>query len=623
MMQEEPGPSKKRAKTYYYHPEWESEFLFTSVKDKSICLICYQSVALNKKGNLERHHNSMHAKFQEEFPLNSMIRTHKVEELKGILKAKQSLSSKPVTEGKATAKGKASTEASFRISHLLAKHKKPFTDGEIIKEAMMVAADTLFKDFDNKDEIMIAIKGMPLGASTVARRVAMLCEDMSQQVHQALADCDCFSLQFSESVDMTDTAQLIVFVRMAFKDTTVKEDFLTFLPFKEQTRGEVIYKEFKRYVTEKNIPLEKLVSISTDGAPAMLDVNSGFIALCRTDPEFPSFVSYHCVIHQQALASKVVDFSHVMTVVVKMINSIRAKALQHRLFKSLLDELDATYGELILHADVRWLSRGKVLQRFLDMRPEIVTFLKSRNEFCSELSDETWLLDLGFLTDITAKINELNCKLQGKDRDLSHMMSTVNAFKLKLGLWSAQLNNNMTEHFPNLQKILQKVKERRFHPKMFCDHLNKLKEEFNSRFQELDKMEQIVMFISNPFLQVDIGELIEKFQQVFEQSSGLDMEIITMQNDLELKARSRDKDFWGLVNREKYPLLSSCALKVKAYFGSTFLYEVAFSQMKIIKSKYRTRLTDAHLMDCMRLAISNYDPDFKALSDSVQSQMSH
>ena len=42
------------------------------------------------------------------------------------------------------------------------------------------------------------------------------------------------------------------------------------------------------------------------------------------------------------------DFSHVMTLVVKLINSIRAKALQHRLFKSLMDELDAAHGDLIL-----------------------------------------------------------------------------------------------------------------------------------------------------------------------------------------------------------------------------------------------------------------------------------
>ncbi|KAJ4938998.1 hypothetical protein JOQ06_028461, partial [Pogonophryne albipinna] len=112
-----------------------------------------------------------------------------------------------------------------------------------------------------------------------------------------------------------------------------------------------------------------------------------------------------------------------------IVNSIRAKALQHRLFKSLLDELDSVYGDLILHADVRWLSRGKVLQRFLDLLPEIISFLKSRNEEYEQLSDDTWLLDLGFLTDLTAKLNDLNRELQGKDRELGHMISAVEAFK--------------------------------------------------------------------------------------------------------------------------------------------------------------------------------------------------
>ena len=73
------------------------------------------------------------------------------------------------------------------------------------------------------------------------------------------------------------------------------------------------------------------------------------------------------------------------------------------------------------------------------------------------------------------------------------------------------------------------------------------------------------------------------------------MEMVDLQNDIVLKNRSRDSDFWGLVSKEKYPLLTACALRVSAYFGSTYLCEMAFSQMKIIKSKYRSRLTDRHL----------------------------
>ncbi|KAJ4932726.1 hypothetical protein JOQ06_011141 [Pogonophryne albipinna] len=333
---------------------------------------------------------------------------------------------------------------------------------------------------------------------------------------------------------------------MVFTDFTVKEAFLALIPLKERTRGEDVYKAFKDYVREYKIPIHKIVSFTTDGAPAMLSVRSGFVALCRKDPDFPPFVNYHCVIHQQALAAKAIDMSHVMNDVVKILNSIRAKALQHRLFKSLLDELDSVYGDLILHADVRWLSRGKVLQRFLDLLPEIISFLKSRNEEYEQLSDDTWLLDLGFLTDLTAKFNDLNRELQGKDRELGHMISAVEAFKVKLSLWTTQLRHARLTHFPNLEKVSQNLTDKTaFHPEQFCAHLNKLTSEFGARFVELQDMGQVVGFVSNPFLSVDIEQLSAKMQ-VFTLPMGVDMEISEMQSDIELKARARDQDFWSL-----------------------------------------------------------------------------
>jgi hypothetical protein len=77
-----------------------------------------------------------------------------------------------------------------------------------------------------------------------------------------------------------------------------------------------------------NVPIHKLVSITIDGAPAMISENAGLNRLCKKDPAFPDF-SYHCVIHQQALCTKVIDFQNVMSVVQKTVNSIRARPLQH------------------------------------------------------------------------------------------------------------------------------------------------------------------------------------------------------------------------------------------------------------------------------------------------------
>ena len=62
-----------------------------------------------------------------------------------------------------------------------------------------------------------------------------------------------------------------------------------------------------------------------------------------------------------------------------------------------MDERDACYGDTILHADVHWPS-GTVLQSFVDLLPNIKTLLSTRNEVQEGLSNDAWLLDLGFMT---------------------------------------------------------------------------------------------------------------------------------------------------------------------------------------------------------------------------------
>ena len=138
------------------------------------------------------------------------------------------------------------------------------------------------------------------------------------------------------------------------------------------------------------------------------------------------------------MASKVthLDMTGVMSTVVQIINFILARGLNHRQFKSLLEEMNALYQDVVYFCEVRWLSRGAMLQRFYDLRNEIMTFLKQKKASfgINELGDPDWLTDLAFLTDFTLHMNKLNLQLQGKEQFINRMYDYITAFVNKLRL---------------------------------------------------------------------------------------------------------------------------------------------------------------------------------------------
>ena len=141
----------------------------------------------------------------------------------------------------------------------------------------------------------------------------------------------------------------------------------------------------------------------------------------------------------------------VMSTVVKIINFILARGLNHRQFKSLLEEMNAQYQD-VYFCEVRWLSRGAMFQRFYDLGNKTMTFLRQKNASfgINELGDQDWLTDLAFLADFTLHMNKLNLQLQGKEQFINRMYDYITAFANKLRLWETQLINSNFARFPNL-----------------------------------------------------------------------------------------------------------------------------------------------------------------------------
>ena len=55
-------------------------------------------------------------------------------------------------------------------------------------------------------------------------------------------------------------------------------------------------------------------------------------------------------------------FFRLMQVVVKTVNFILSKGLNHHQFQELLQEVESDYGDLLYFSEVRWLNPGAMLQ---------------------------------------------------------------------------------------------------------------------------------------------------------------------------------------------------------------------------------------------------------------------
>lgn len=117
------------------------------------------------------------------------------------------------------------------------------------------------------------------------------------------------------------------------------------------------------------------------------------------------------------MVSKNLGFEHAMKVVVSTINFIKSRGFNHRQFKTFLEDIESTYGDLIFHTEVRWLivSRDQTLERFLNLFDEIEIFITEKNKTVSDIRSPDWLCNLAFLVDITNHLNMLNTGLQSKD----------------------------------------------------------------------------------------------------------------------------------------------------------------------------------------------------------------
>ena len=258
-------------------------------------------------------------------------------------------------------------KASYEVAYLIAKDKTPHTIGETLIKPAAVAISQIM----HGDKIADEVKEIPLSADTIRRRISEIGQDIKCQLNDIVKRKK-FVLQLDESTDVSGLAQLIVFVRY-IANGKPEEDLCASLL--GTCTGEDIFSAVDTRLKNDGLSWKQCISICTDGAGAMAGKQKGFLA--RVLQVAPRINFTHCIIHRENLASKTLDpdLKSVLDAAIKIANFIKSRPLQTRLFTTLCDEMSSHHKSLLLHSEVRWLSRGKVFTRLYKLRDKVYLFL--------------------------------------------------------------------------------------------------------------------------------------------------------------------------------------------------------------------------------------------------------
>lgn len=520
--QAQPKKRKKKDSVRIYDPSYLAfGFICAGTKEMPLpmCVVCQKTFvnASIKPALCERHMKTVHPELVNK-PIDYFVR------LKSEVKSQsQSMKNHAQLE-------LASIESSFAVAYEIAKAKKPFTIAEqLVQSCLSKVVEIILGP-----SALAKISAIPLSRNTIARRFSDMTRDVEKQLCSRLKMSGNFALQFDESTDIVGEAILIGFVRY-IHDGKIVEDIFCFCSLPERTTGEEIFTAIKNKMEEYELDWSNVIGLCTDGAAAMTGVRKG-LAQRISEVASTNFMASHCIIHREALASREMspELNETLQLSVNMINNIKANALNSRMFSLICSEMGSDHDTLLLHTEVRWLSRGKVFSRLFELRRDLAAYFKKYIEskpkprekgkkipekprekiFLEKLNDDKWLSTLAYLADIFGFLNEMNLKLQGRNMNCFIFWNKIDAFQKQLLMWEQQiaqsdfttfsLANELLSEDPTLAEYIQPI---------ILNHLMQLISKFKAYFPANTDPRTSYLWIVNPFLNVNEPNLLTAMEK--------------------------------------------------------------------------------------------------------------
>ena len=161
----------------------------------------------------------------------------------------------------------------------------------------------MFEDFQNKDKILQRIKDLPISRNTVKERIINLNSNIENQLKEDIELCQAFSICLDESTDVTSAARLAIIARYP-KNNEMREELIKLANLSGTTTGAEVCQKVLDELKNADLDVNKIVSVTTDGAPSMTGKDAGFVNLFTKHVGHP-LVAFHCIVHPRSLVCKI------------------------------------------------------------------------------------------------------------------------------------------------------------------------------------------------------------------------------------------------------------------------------------------------------------------------------
>ncbi|XP_045879542.1 zinc finger MYM-type protein 6 isoform X1 [Meles meles] len=553
------------------------------------CVICGEILSTEnmKPANLSNHLKTKHSELENKpvdfFEQKSLEMECQNSSLKKCLLVEKSL-----------------VKASYLIAFQIAASKKPFSIAEELIKPYLVemCSEVLGSSAGDK------MKTIPLSNNTIGHRIDELSADIEDQLIQKVRKSKWFALQVDESSEISNITLLLCYIRFIDYDCSdIKEELLCCIEMPSQITGFEIFELINKYIDSKSLNWKHCVGLCTDGAASMTGRCSGFRA--KIQEIATNTVAFtHCFIHREHLAAAKLSpcLHEILLQSAQILSFIKSNALNSRMLTILCEEMGSEHVNLPLHAEVRWISRGRILTRLFELRHEIEIFLNQKHsDLAKYFLDEEWVAKLAYLSDIFSLINELNSSLQGTMTTLFNLYNKMDIFKEKLKMWLKRAQENDYDMFPSFSEFLNSSDlNMRGIASIISEHLEGLSQMFHDCYPPEEDLRSGNLWIINPFMNHQNSNLTD-----FEEEK-----LVQLSSDLELQSVFKSMSvtqFW--VNAKTcYPELHEKAMKFLLPFSTIYLCDATFSAL--MESKQRNLLVSG---PALRLAVTSLIPRIEKL----------